>query len=188
MTEHGTVPLLNRINDQQHHFDMIRSNSDHWITNTTTMTTTATTPVNVESNRVCCDPELSLSDDSENDAMHQSNGNIEVRGYLSKWTNYIYGWQPRYIVLKDGILSYYKSETESDFGCRGAISLCRAIIKVTLEILSLAFSSLLPLIPFLAPWDGWTAFRCDGEQLQQLVSARWNVRRPHALGRGPADV
>jgi len=27
---------------------------------------------------------------------------IELRGYLSKWTNYIYGWQPRYIVLKDG--------------------------------------------------------------------------------------
>jgi len=55
---------------------------------------------------------------------------IELRGYLSKWTNYIYGWQPRYIVLKDGTLSYYKSESESDFGCRGAISLTKATIKV----------------------------------------------------------
>lgn len=55
---------------------------------------------------------------------------IELRGYLSKWTNYIYGWQPRYIVLKDGTLSYYKSESESDFGCRGAISLSKAAIKV----------------------------------------------------------
>lgn len=55
---------------------------------------------------------------------------IELRGYLSKWTNYIYGWQPRYIVLKDGTLSYYKSESESDFGCRGAISLFKATIKV----------------------------------------------------------
>lgn len=54
---------------------------------------------------------------------------IELRGYLSKWTNYIYGWQPRYIVLKDGTLSYYKSESESDFGCRGAISLTKATIK-----------------------------------------------------------
>lgn len=54
---------------------------------------------------------------------------IELRGYLSKWTNYIYGWQPRYIVLKDGTLSYYKSESESDFGCRGAISLFKATIK-----------------------------------------------------------
>ncbi|XP_068148403.1 ceramide transfer protein [Drosophila tropicalis] len=54
---------------------------------------------------------------------------IELRGYLSKWTNYIYGWQPRYIVLKDGTLSYYKSESESDLGCRGAISLAKATIK-----------------------------------------------------------
>ncbi|XP_030372401.1 collagen type IV alpha-3-binding protein isoform X2 [Scaptodrosophila lebanonensis] len=54
---------------------------------------------------------------------------VELRGYLSKWTNYIYGWQPRYIVLKDGTLSYYKSESESDFGCRGAISLTKATIK-----------------------------------------------------------
>lgn len=58
------------------------------------------------------------------------NSSVELRGYLSKWTNYIYGWQPRYIVLKDGTLSYYKSESESDFGCRGAISLSRATIKV----------------------------------------------------------
>ncbi|XP_013110962.2 ceramide transfer protein isoform X1 [Stomoxys calcitrans] len=57
------------------------------------------------------------------------NNSVELRGYLSKWTNYIYGWQPRYIVLKDGTLSYYKSESESDFGCRGAISLSRATIK-----------------------------------------------------------
>ncbi|XP_059620704.1 ceramide transfer protein-like isoform X1 [Phlebotomus argentipes] len=53
----------------------------------------------------------------------------ELKGYLSKWTNYIHGWQPRFIVLKDGTLSYYKSEQESDFGCRGAISLQKATIK-----------------------------------------------------------
>lgn len=54
---------------------------------------------------------------------------IELRAIMSKWTNYIHGWQPRYIVLKDGTLSYYKSESESDLGCRGAISLSRAVIK-----------------------------------------------------------
>lgn len=54
----------------------------------------------------------------------------ELRGYLSKWTNYINGWQMRYIVLKNAQLSYYKSEQESDLGCRGAISLYKAVIKV----------------------------------------------------------
>ncbi|KAL9920429.1 ceramide transfer protein-like [Glossina fuscipes fuscipes] len=65
---------------------------------------------------------------SDSDPEYLDNS-IELRGYLNKWTNYIYGWQPRYIVLKDGTLSYYKSESESDFGCRGVISLRKAIIK-----------------------------------------------------------
>jgi len=64
------------------------------------------------------------SDDSDNEYI------AELRGYLSKWTNYIHGWQMRYIVLKNAQLSYYKSEQESDFGCRGAISLYKAVIKV----------------------------------------------------------
>ncbi|XP_067644957.1 ceramide transfer protein isoform X2 [Eurosta solidaginis] len=68
----------------------------------------------------------SQSDNSENEFL---DNNIELRGYLSKWTNYIYGWQPRYIVLKNGTISYYKSESESDFGCRGAISLSKALVK-----------------------------------------------------------
>lgn len=42
--------------------------------------------------------------------------------------NYIYGWQQRFIVLKDSTLSYYKSEEDSDFGCRGALNLERALI------------------------------------------------------------
>lgn len=70
------------------------------------------------------------SEESENE--QNVNSAPELRGYLSKWTNYIHGWQPRYIVLKDGTLSYYKSEQESDFGCRGAIGLHKATIKVTI--------------------------------------------------------
>lgn len=54
----------------------------------------------------------------------------ELQGTLSKWTNYIHGWQTRFIVLKDGTLSYYKSEHDSGFGCRGSISLYKADIKV----------------------------------------------------------
>ena len=50
-------------------------------------------------------------------------------GTLSKWTNYIHGWQDRYIMLKDGSLVYYKSEIETDFGCRGAISIDKATVK-----------------------------------------------------------
>ncbi|KAI5709510.1 hypothetical protein M8J76_006484 [Diaphorina citri] len=52
-----------------------------------------------------------------------------LQGYLSKWTNYIHGWQNRWIVLTNGTLSYYKSDTEAAHGCRGAISLSRATIK-----------------------------------------------------------
>lgn len=48
----------------------------------------------------------SNSDDSENEL--NFNSVPELKGYLSKWTNYIHGWQPRFIVLKDGTLSYYK--------------------------------------------------------------------------------
>ncbi|KAG4078758.1 hypothetical protein HA402_015348 [Bradysia odoriphaga] len=63
------------------------------------------------------------SDDSDTEYI------AELRGYLSKWTNYIHGWQQRYIVLKNAQLSYYKSEQESELGCRGAISLYKAVIK-----------------------------------------------------------
>ena len=52
-----------------------------------------------------------------------------VSGTLSKWTNYIHGWQDRYIVLKEGSLVYYKSEFETDFGCRGAISVDKGTIN-----------------------------------------------------------
>lgn len=49
----------------------------------------------------------SPSDDSD----HDTNCTVpELKGYLSKWTNYIHGWQPRFIVLKDGTLSYYKRQ------------------------------------------------------------------------------
>lgn len=47
------------------------------------------------------------SDDSDHD-VNCTNSIAELKGYLSKWTNYIHGWQPRFIVLKDSTLSYYK--------------------------------------------------------------------------------
>ncbi|XP_051525495.1 ceramide transfer protein isoform X2 [Myxocyprinus asiaticus] len=52
----------------------------------------------------------------------------ELGGTLSKWTNYIHGWQDRLVVLKGNILSYYRSADEKEYGCRGSICLSKAVI------------------------------------------------------------
>ena len=52
-----------------------------------------------------------------------------LAGTLSKWTNYIHGWQDRFFALKEGTLVYYKSQLETDFGCRGAITVDKATVK-----------------------------------------------------------
>ena len=100
---------------------------------------------------------INISDEDEvlssNEEDHNNNGNLSHQGSsnsavvgnsnsvnikstsdiastLFKWTNYLHGWQERYIVLKDGVLSYYKSETETQYGCRGAIALKQSAITV----------------------------------------------------------
>lgn len=52
----------------------------------------------------------------------------EFSGVLSKWTNYIHGWQDRWVVLKNNTLSYYKSQDEREYGCRGSLCLSKAVI------------------------------------------------------------
>uniref|UniRef100_A0A4W6C3L1 Ceramide transfer protein n=1 Tax=Lates calcarifer TaxID=8187 RepID=A0A4W6C3L1_LATCA len=52
----------------------------------------------------------------------------EFSGVLSKWTNYIHGWQDRWVVLKNNTLSYYKSQDETEYGCRGSLCLSKAVI------------------------------------------------------------
>ncbi len=52
-----------------------------------------------------------------------------MQGTLSKWTNYIHGWQNRFFAIQDGSLVYYKSPNETDYGCRGAISIGKADVK-----------------------------------------------------------
>jgi len=76
-----------------------------------------------------CRDALSLTDDEDDDYDAESRL-PELAGTLSKWTNYIHGWQDRYIVLKNGTISYYKSEQEAAVGCRGAVSLTKAVISV----------------------------------------------------------
>ncbi|KAB0803858.1 hypothetical protein PPYR_00828 [Photinus pyralis] len=77
----------------------------------------------MEIDRIKMDDHTSDESDSEN--LERP----ELQGVLHKWTNYIHGWQDRYIVLKNGTLSYYKSEQECGYGCRGALSLAKATIK-----------------------------------------------------------
>uniref|UniRef100_A0A8B9JPW0 Ceramide transporter 1b n=1 Tax=Astyanax mexicanus TaxID=7994 RepID=A0A8B9JPW0_ASTMX len=55
-------------------------------------------------------------------------GVAEFSGVLSKWTNYIHGWQDRWVVLKNNTLSYYKSQDEREYGCRGSLCLSKAVI------------------------------------------------------------
>jgi len=73
---------------------------------------------------------LDLSDeDEEVEVGVITNGNQEICGTLSKWTNYIHGWQDRYIVIKNGVMAYYKSQHETGYGCRGSVSILQAAIK-----------------------------------------------------------
>lgn len=86
---------------------------------------------------------LSLSGSDEAEVMAGSSSNEEedcyeqqmpsMRGSLNKWTNYLHGWQERYFVVGEGILSYYKSEFDTQFGCRGSISLHKAKVLVSAE-------------------------------------------------------
>ncbi|XP_003899874.1 ceramide transfer protein isoform X3 [Papio anubis] len=68
------------------------------------------------------------SSGSEEDPETESGPPVERCGVLSKWTNYIHGWQDRWVVLKNNALSYYKSEDETEYGCRGSICLSKAVI------------------------------------------------------------
>ena len=114
-------------------------------------------------------PQSSNSDESENEsvtAIANAPNEPELQGYLSKWTNYLHGWQPRFIVLKNGTLSYYKNEDESDFGCRGSISLQKAKIKVIIQgqwtVGQVAFVLLNQLMSPVARSDRrpWCVFVC----------------------------
>lgn len=46
-----------------------------------------------------------------------------MKGYLKKWTNYRKGYQLRWFVLENGVLSYYKHQDDAENACRGAISM-----------------------------------------------------------------
>uniref|UniRef100_A0A673C0Z7 Ceramide transfer protein n=1 Tax=Sphaeramia orbicularis TaxID=375764 RepID=A0A673C0Z7_9TELE len=72
--------------------------------------------------------EKSSSSGSDEDVDPESGQPVEFGGVLSKWTNYIHGWQDRWVVLKNNTLSYYKSQDEREYGCRGSLCLSKAVI------------------------------------------------------------
>ncbi|XP_074494292.1 ceramide transfer protein-like isoform X3 [Sebastes fasciatus] len=72
--------------------------------------------------------EKSSSSGSDEDVEPESAQHVDTGGILSKWTNYIHGWQDRWVVLKNNTLSYYKSEDEREYGCRGSLCLSKAVI------------------------------------------------------------
>ncbi|KAB0795438.1 hypothetical protein PPYR_12277 [Photinus pyralis] len=53
-----------------------------------------------------------------------------MEGVLWKWTNYWNGWQTRWFVLENGILTYYKSQEEVNKGSKGSIKVqaCEIIV------------------------------------------------------------
>ncbi|GAA6107338.1 ceramide transfer protein isoform X1, partial [Tachysurus ichikawai] len=67
-------------------------------------------------------------EDLDTDPGPHGGGVAEFSGVLSKWTNYIHGWQDRWVVLKNNTLSYYKSQDEREYGCRGSLCLSKAVI------------------------------------------------------------
>ena len=73
---------------------------------------------------------LSLSGSDELEVFEAT----KLRGSLQKWTNYLHGWQERFFVLEDGVLSYYKSEMDTQYGCRGSISLLKVKVLVSFEL------------------------------------------------------
>ncbi|XP_051552233.1 oxysterol-binding protein 2-like isoform X2 [Myxocyprinus asiaticus] len=57
-----------------------------------------------------------------------SPGSDTYKGWLFKWTNYIKGYQRRWFVLSNGLLSYYRTQAEMAHTCRGTINLAMAHI------------------------------------------------------------
>lgn len=53
-----------------------------------------------------------------------------MEGVLYKWTNYMTGWQPRWFVLNNGVISYYDSQDNVSKGSKGSIKMSVCEIKV----------------------------------------------------------
>ncbi|KAF7378136.1 Oxysterol-binding protein [Mycena sanguinolenta] len=52
-----------------------------------------------------------------------------LRGYLNKYTNVAKGWNTRWFVLKDGVMSYYRNQEDEAFASRGSIAVKNCVLK-----------------------------------------------------------
>ncbi|XP_017306890.1 oxysterol-binding protein 2 isoform X2 [Ictalurus punctatus] len=67
-------------------------------------------------------------------------GSDTYKGWLFKWTNYLKGYQRRWFVLSNGLLSYYRTQAEMAHTCRGTINLATAHID-TEDVCNMVLSS-----------------------------------------------
>ncbi|XP_004344969.2 hypothetical protein CAOG_06220 [Capsaspora owczarzaki ATCC 30864] len=63
-------------------------------------------------------------------ALASTAGLPALEGRMHKWTNYLHGWQERYVQLSGGVLSYFKSQADVAYGCRGSMNLREAVVLV----------------------------------------------------------
>lgn len=108
-------------------------------TSAATTTTVSITPSNLVTQCRTGEPKTepykdnheNLSDSASSDAASDDEvwAPMPVRGTLSKWTNLLHGWQERYFVLSDGMLTYYRNSEELSLGSRGAVRVRLADVK-----------------------------------------------------------
>ncbi|KAF8519178.1 Oxysterol-binding protein-domain-containing protein [Gautieria morchelliformis] len=54
-----------------------------------------------------------------------------LKGYLNKYANLARGFNTRWFVLKDGVLSYYRHQDDENLACRGSISMKSVVLKTS---------------------------------------------------------
>ncbi|KAJ8456543.1 hypothetical protein ONZ45_g18680 [Pleurotus djamor] len=54
-----------------------------------------------------------------------------LKGYLNKYANVAKGYNTRWFVLRDGVLSYYRHQDDETIASRGSISMKNAMLKVS---------------------------------------------------------
>ncbi|KAG7095285.1 hypothetical protein E1B28_006055 [Marasmius oreades] len=55
---------------------------------------------------------------------------LMLKGYLNKYTNVAKGYNTRWFVLRDGVLSYYRHQEDETIASRGSISMRSALLKI----------------------------------------------------------
>ncbi|KAI0053692.1 hypothetical protein FA95DRAFT_1579337 [Auriscalpium vulgare] len=62
-----------------------------------------------------------------------------MKGYLNKYTNVARGYSPRWFVLHNGVLSYYRHQEDEHVASRGSIAMKTAVLRVAAHSEKLRF-------------------------------------------------